>query len=561
MEGRRITADLLLMHAPAYFDFREEKHVYFPFMSTSGDVPITPVYEFFPMGFKSLKEYIGQYGFDVQIFNLCSYMLQNKEADIKKLIEGIRADIIGIDLHWLVHVQGALAVAELVKEVHKDVKILFGGISSSYYAKELIRYDFIDFVMRGYDTHKPMAALVTEVKGEKRFERVPNLMWKKEGQVVENPMDYCPDHMNVGITWKEVPEDSKTLLPLHDIISTTNAGCKKGCGWCGGSNAAFRRIYGGKNSPVFKSDEALEGEFASLRYISDVSKFNFYSCGNYNLSDKQLRDYLERLRDHHFKSINYEEYWLPSRERIRSMVEICSNSIVTLSPESSNQRISKLAGRGNYSMSEMEEFIDYSLELGLKEVDIWFFIGMPEQDEKAVWDDVRYFEHLLKKYRGKLVVPLICPLMPFLDPASNFFENPDRYGYRVFYRTVQQHREGMQHASIINRLNYETKWLSREQIVKMGYKAIRELFLLKAEYNAVPGTVVSSVVRRLEDAMEFIDVIHRIDNIRDERERNRELRAVEEEIYRRNQEVFFKGVLNQAFPVERKHGQRWFDYV
>lgn len=561
METRRIAADLILLHAPAYFDFRNEKHIYFPFMSTSGDVPITPVYEFFPMGFKSLKEYISQRGHEVRIFNLCSYMLQNKDADIEKLIAGMEADLIGIDLHWLVHVQGALAVAKLVKKIHKEIKILFGGISSSYYAKELIQYDFIDFVMRGYDTHSPMLSLVEEVKGKQQFERVPNLLWKNNGQVIENALDYSPVHMNEGITWKEVPEESNTLLPLHDIISTTNAGCKNGCGWCGGSNAAFKRIYGGKNSPVFKSEEALDREFASLEYISDVSKFNFYSCGNYNLSSNQLESYFERLEKHHFKSINYEEFCLPSREQVKRMIEICPNSIVTLSPESSNRRISRLAGRGNYSMQEMEEFIDYSLDLDLHEVDIWFFIGMPEQDEKEVWANVKYCEHLLRKYKGKSVVPLICPLMPFMDPASNFFEEPERYGYHIFYRTVQQHREGMEHASIINRLNYETKWLSREQIVKTGYQAIKELFLLKAEYGAIPSTIVSSAVRKLDDAMEFIDVVHQIDNIQDIHSREIELRAIEEEIYQRNQQVFFHGVLNQAFPVERKHGQRWFDYV
>ena len=77
----------------------------------------------------------------------------------------------------------------------------------------------------------------------------------------------------------------------------------------------------------------------------------------------------------------------------------------------------------------------------------------------------------------------------------------------------------------------------------------------------MPGTVVSSVVRRLDDAMEFIDVVHRVDNIKNVSERDKELRMIEDEIFRRNQQVFFNGVLNQAFPVERKHGQRWFDYV
>ena len=66
-------------------------------------------------------------------------------------------------------------------------------------------------------------------------------------------------------------------------------------------------------------------------------------------------------------------------------------------------------------------------------------------------------------------------MIPFLDPASNFFEHPDEHGYRTFFRTVEQHRQGMTRASVINRINYETEQLSRYDLVHVGYQAIRRL--------------------------------------------------------------------------------------
>lgn len=53
-----LSADLLLLHAPAFFDFRERRDIYFPFLGTSGDVPITPLYEYFPIGFKMLDRHL-----------------------------------------------------------------------------------------------------------------------------------------------------------------------------------------------------------------------------------------------------------------------------------------------------------------------------------------------------------------------------------------------------------------------------------------------------------------------------------------------------------------------
>ncbi|MBZ9609060.1 cobalamin-dependent protein [Clostridium estertheticum] len=562
MNNDELKVDLLLLHAPAYFDFRKERKIYFPFMSTSGDVPITPVYEFIPLGFKTLQEYIKQDGHEVKILNLCSLMLQNPDMDLEECFKNIEAKIIGIDLHWMVHVQGALEIAAKLKKIHKDTFILFGGISSTYYAEELITYPFIDMVMRGYDTHMPMSQVVSEVKTHKNFQSVPNLIWKnKKGEIIDNPVNHMPTKCSNGVNWSDIPQSNNSLIPMLDIVSTTNVGCANNCGWCGGSNKAFKRLYKDQNSPIFKDRIEINKEFESLKCIKDIKKYNFYSCGNYNQSDESFMEGLDQIEKYKFKSINYEQYSLQSKAMLKRMVHANSKTIITLSPESHDIRISKLSGRGNYSMEQMEIWIDDALNIGIDEINIWFFIGMPEQDEKSVFETIKYCDHLLKRFKGSKVIPLICPLIPFLDPASNFFENSRQNGYKIFYRTVEEHRKGMMRASIINRLNYETKWLSREQIVKVGYKAIKELFMLKGEYNLISNSIVESLIDKLDDALEFIDVVHKIDNIINEKDRNIELQDISEDIYRRNQEVFFKGVLNQAFPVMRKHGQRWFDYV
>ena len=151
----KISADLLLIHPPAFFDFRERQDIYFPFLGTSGDVPITPLYEYFPLGFKTIKRFLGECGHDVKIINLSTIMLKYPKININTLIKAFDAKIIGIDLHWMVHVQGSLAVAKLIKEILPGTHILFGGISSTYYADQLIEYPFIDMVMRGYETHQP----------------------------------------------------------------------------------------------------------------------------------------------------------------------------------------------------------------------------------------------------------------------------------------------------------------------------------------------------------------------------------------------------------------------
>jgi clorobiocin biosynthesis protein CloN6 len=186
-----LRADLLLVHPPAFFEFRNREDIYFPFLGTSGDVPITPLYEYFPVGFKTLQRYLGDRGHDVRILNLSTLFLKYPTLSLAAILNALDVRILGLDLHWMVHVQGSLAVAEQVRASRPEIPIIFGGISATYYADELIRYPFIDLVLRGYDTHEPLSQLLDRLKRSEPLSGVPNLLWKDhEGQVVDNGFDY-----------------------------------------------------------------------------------------------------------------------------------------------------------------------------------------------------------------------------------------------------------------------------------------------------------------------------------------------------------------------------------
>jgi clorobiocin biosynthesis protein CloN6 len=209
----------------------------------------------------------------------------------------------------------------------------------------------------------------------------------------------------------------------------------------------------------------------------------------------------------------------------------------------------------------MERWIEKALDYGIAEVDVYFFIGMPEQDQKSVFETVDYCGKLLERFKGRKVIPFICPMIPFLDPASSYFVNPEQWGYKIYFRTAEEHRRGMMRASLINRTNYETRWLSRSDLVNVSYRAIRRLFELKSESGLFPRAVIEPILRRMDDALDFISVVHEIDCIPDEEERRRELQGIGDEIYKRNHGLFFSGVLNQAFPINRKIGGRWYDEI
>jgi clorobiocin biosynthesis protein CloN6 len=308
-----------------------------------------------------------------------------------------------------------------------------------------------------------------------------------------------------------------------------------------------------------KPREEIQFEFETAHGIVDVGRYHFYSVGSYNEPKSGMEFFIDRIGEGNFKSVNYEQFFLTPIPILERMAVANSRTSITLSPESHDLHISKLSGRGVYTNEELEDWIEKALDIGINNIDIWYFIGMPEQDKQSVDDTIAYCNRLLDKFRGKGVNPMVCPMIPFLDPASTFFEKPQDNGYRVFYRTAEEHRRGMERASIINRINYETKWLSRSDLVNVGFHAVRSLMEAKGQVGMLPSRIVENYIQQIDDALEFIEIVHAVDCIADEKSRLRELDRLGDDIKQRNDMVLFSGVMNQAFPINRSIGGRWFD--
>ena len=98
--------DLILLHAPSVYDFRQESIVYGP---VSDLVPSTPIFEMYPVGFSSISHYLQKNGLNVRIINLALMMLKDKSFDVEAHLRKLKSPaIFGIDLHWMPHCHGSL---------------------------------------------------------------------------------------------------------------------------------------------------------------------------------------------------------------------------------------------------------------------------------------------------------------------------------------------------------------------------------------------------------------------------------------------------------------------
>jgi clorobiocin/coumermycin A biosynthesis protein CloN6/CouN6 len=555
-----LRADIVLLHPPATYDFRGRRDIYFPFLGTTGDIPITPLYEYYPLGFRALQRHLSERGRKVEIVNLSTLFLRYRELSLATLAEALDARLIGIDLFWMVHAQGSLAVAEELKRLRPDLPVVLGGVTSSYYSAELIRYPFVDLVLRGYDTLRPVEQLLAVLEQGGNLATVPGLTWKDRfGSVRENPLPPPRGQVACGIDWSRMPaQGGASVLSVRELVTNNSAGCSFGCGWCGGSRDAFRRIYGEECIVQRKAMPEIAWELASMRPLEGADRYHMYVMGYYNEPDERRPFILDRVQEANVKSINYEQFHLTAEDELRRMVRANRHTAITLSPESHDLRVAKAAGRGVYTNAELEGWIEQALGIGIERIDIWYFVGMPQQDQDSVRGSVEYVERLLDRF-GNGVNPMICPMVPVLDPASTFFEDPEPHGYRVFHRSLEEHRRAAMRPSLIDRMNYETRWLSREDIVRVGFGAVASVMAAKARRGKVPGPRAELFNRRLQDAVELTLEVHRADSLPCPGDRRRALEGLGDEILARNELVLSGTVIDQNFPVARPIGGRWCD--
>ncbi len=515
-----MSPDLVLLHSPSVYDFRQKTILYGP---VSDLIPPSPVFEMYPVGFTSIAEYLEGAGYQVRIVNLAVRMLNDRKFDAEAVIRRLRSPVFGIDLHWLVHAHGAIEVAKLVKRCHPEAKVILGGFSASYYYQELLQYPEIDYVLRGDSTEEPFRQLMDCIVNRRQPEAVPNLVWRdSQGRTRENPFCYIPtDLSNVGVSGynsvirsvirhrdlaSHIPFKGWLRYPITAVL--TCRGCTQNCVVCGGSASAFRRFYN-REKTGFRSPESVA---QAVKQIGHFSSGPIFILGDLRQpGDDYASEILHLLKKDRVKNQLIFELFSPaSGDFLHQMSLSCPNFCLEVSPESHDAEVRRAAGK-HYSNQALEQTLSDALDVGCGRLDVFFMIGLPRQTPQSVMDTVDYCDFLLHRFKGdKRLSLFIAPLSPFLDPGSLGFEQPERYGYRILFRTLEEHRQALLSPSWKYSLNYETEWMSRQQIVDTAYEAILGLNRLKAKYGLISKQMAEAGEQRIKAASEMM---HRIDDI------------------------------------------------
>ncbi|MEM4089787.1 MAG: TIGR04190 family B12-binding domain/radical SAM domain protein [Thermoplasmatales archaeon] len=481
--------DIVLLHPPSIYDFRKRDVVAGPISEL---VPSTGVFEMYPIGFLAMLSYLNSRGLKARIDNVALKMLNSRRYDFKEEILKMDTEYVGIDLHWLPHVHGAISIARIVKEIRPDIKVMFGGFSSTYYSSELMsEIRDIDVLVMGDATEIPMSMVL---EGKKK-EDIPNIIYREGEKIKDNGFSFVPDLDYQTYDYLQIVKSSiKSMdvighMPYCDwakepvAMALSVHGCSFGCIICGGSHFAFKNFYR-RVGPIYRSGEKLVQDIMN---VNNDLKIPVFVVGDILMRPQRERDYIfKTLRKEGLDiPLLFEVFYPHPREELEDLVRVTHDVSMEISPDTSNDQIRFKNGRP-YKNRELEAFISDFLTLGGKKMDVYFIVGLSGQTREDVLNDVKYSEKLMKMNNNdSRLFTFTSPLSPFLDPGSMAFETPS-LGYKLRFRKVMEHYNALDTGKTWEDfLNYETQWMDRHTLVDTTYLAIDELLKVKEKLGYI----------------------------------------------------------------------------
>lgn len=192
------------------------------------------------------------------------------------LREASYADLIGYSV-MTAQIRPSLSLSRQIKRLYRDKSIVWGGVHPTLYPEQCLREDSIDFVISG-DGEDALTALSTCLEnGEDDFHKIPGLGFKRNSDIVINPMEKPARFQDAGpwafdlmdmshyLNWQLMLVDFRH--PSMSLLATR--GCPRRCSFCINSVVRHTRIHRAK--PV----ESVLDEIERLIKMYHVRTINF----------------------------------------------------------------------------------------------------------------------------------------------------------------------------------------------------------------------------------------------------------------------------------------------
>ena len=322
-----------------------------------------------------------------------------------------KPDLVGIASLFAPYHREVLRCAEAIKK-RFPVPILLGGAQVSAMPEAMLAHPAVDFVTQG-EGEKPFVEFLKAFENRRDFRNVPNLGYKKRGQLVFNPREEnFPIETLPFPDLSDLPRNHYLFekKPLCFII--TSRGCPYRCAFC-----SVHKTFGHKCRR--RSAENILSEIRQ-RYDEGYRVFDFED-DNLTFDRKEMIELCEQLietfpqKDIQLLAMNGVCYWRLDRNLLKLMQK-AGFTHLNLSLLSTNTALLKTVQRPS-ALKKYREVVKDAPALGFKVV-AYQILGLPGDTLSS----------MIRTLLFNAGLPVLLGASPFYliphSPIARYFSDP-----------------------------------------------------------------------------------------------------------------------------------------
>ena len=244
-----------------------------------------------PNGESVIKEVLGATGPPLGIGYIASYVrdkhdvwildamgLNYSEEQVKREIERVNPDIVGISCPATPYVVDVERTAEIVKSVDENIKVVVGGAHVTFMDKQTLREcPWIDFVVRG-EGEETMRDLLETLERGGDLRDVEGITYRYKGEIIRTEKRPLIQDLD------SIPFPAYDLMPMgaykignfrYSVIITSR-GCPFGCVFCSTSHMFGRKWRARSPENVVEELKLLRHKYRvrEIEFLDDIFTLN-----------------------------------------------------------------------------------------------------------------------------------------------------------------------------------------------------------------------------------------------------------------------------------------------
>ena len=445
-----------------------------------------------PIGLCNLAAWLDKFGHDSVLYDCYAHFDENES-----LYEGVREnqpDFIGISTTASSFLDG-VQIAERVKEILPDVKIIFGGVHISALREKLLEdYPVIDFGVVGEGEQTLLELIESD---DKNLNLIEGLLYRSDGIVVFNgfrtnlvKMDELPypayDKLEGYPNNYLLPIFSYPKAPNTTII--TSRGCPFSCSYC--DRSVFRKSY------RYNSPDYMLNYMHYLRKNYNIKHVNIYD-DTFVLNKKRIIEFCEKKINSRLKmTFNCAARAEQIDADLLKLMKKAGCWMISIGMETGDPELLK-KHRSYLSGTKPEDALDnikkkcFLIKKAQIRVKGLFMMGLPGETEKSIDRCMEYvFSLPLDEFN-------LAKFTPF--PGSPLYENIQEYG------------EFDENWKLMNALNFVfvTAGFTRERLEERYKEFYRKYFSrpsILMNYLSMLWKSPDSWIRFIRDLPAFLNI-------------------------------------------------------